>query len=291
MDLQRRRVQIIVCIVGIVGLSLIAEECREMVGEEAASKSGKFTIFNCFDMGTGTVACGVKEGIRLYFYNLRAAHVERTRLHAMEAALTEALTGGLDAKAAAKQTQTEGTKAAKLAKKQAKRILGPIVASGWDFFEAIYYGGTLTEGFLRGTGTLFGTYAGGFLGDEKLGRFGYLIGSHLGSWVGGRIGLMVYDVVNGVHYLFYSLQNVESTSAAAFEETYEETPDQDKNNGNVYESIGDSDSAATSEETPFHDTVDSTVYQSLEESTETSYESPESSENSYESTESSEEFL
>ncbi|XP_068660986.1 uncharacterized protein [Aristolochia californica] len=265
MDLPRRRVQLLVCIIGIVSLSMIAEKCREMVGEEAASKSGKFTIFNCFDMGSGTVACAVKEGVRLYFYNMRAAHVEGVRLQAIEAALTEALTGGLDPKAAAKQAQTAGAKAAKLARRQAKRILGPIVASGWDFFEAIYYGGTLTEGFLRGTGTLFGTYAGGFLGDEKLGKFGYLIGSHLGSWVGGRVGLMFYDVANGVHYLFQFVHIVDSNSAA----TFEETPDQDTIDAYVYESIVESDSPATSEETSYQDTVDGN-------------ESPESSESSNE---------
>ncbi|XP_068664285.1 uncharacterized protein [Aristolochia californica] len=276
MDLQRRRIQLLACIIGIVGLSLIAEKCREMVGEEAASKSGKFTILNCFDMGSGSVACALKEGVRFYFYNMRAAHVERVRLHAIEAALTEALTGGLDAKAAAKQAQTAGTKAAKLATKQAKRILGPIVASGWDFFEAIYYGGTLTEGFLRGTGTLFGTYAGGFLGDEKLGKFGYLIGSHLGSWVGGRIGLMVYDVVNGMHYLFQFVQIVDSNSAA----TLEETPDQDAIDGNGYGGVVESDSAATSEETFYQDRVEGNVYESPVLS-ESSYESPESSERSY----------
>lgn len=68
----------------------------------------------------------------------------------------------------------------------------------------------MTEGFLRGTGTLFGTYAVGFLGEKKFGRFGYLIGSELGSWVGGRIGLMVYDVVNGVHYLLQFVQTEEN---------------------------------------------------------------------------------
>lgn len=59
----------------------------------------------------------------------------------------------------------------------------------------------MTEGFLRGSGTLVGTYVVGYLGEQRLGRFGYLIGSQIGSWVGGRIGLMVYDVVNGVNFL------------------------------------------------------------------------------------------
>ncbi|KAK3034066.1 hypothetical protein RJ639_034291 [Escallonia herrerae] len=191
-----------------------AEKCRQLVGEEAASKSGQFTFLNCFDGSSGTVACAVKEGVKLYFYNIRAARVERARHHAIETALVDALSEGLNAKDAAKQAQKEGAKAAKLAIRKAKRIIGPIISSGWDFFEAIYFGGTLTEGFLRGTGTLLGTYGIGFLGEQRFGRFGYLVGSHLGSWVGGRIGLMVYDVVNGVQYL---LQFVQPEETRAYE--------------------------------------------------------------------------
>ena len=201
MDFQKRRVQLLLFIVGIVVLSITAEKCRHLVGKEASSKSGEFTILNCFDMGSGSLACAVKEGVKLYVYNIRAAHVEGVRHRAIEVALTDALTQGLTAKDAAMQAQKEGAKAAKLATRKAKRIIGPIISSGWDFFEALYYGGTLAEGFLRGTGTLFGAYTGGFLGEQRLGRFGYLVGSELGSWVGGRIGLMAYDVVNGVHFL------------------------------------------------------------------------------------------
>lgn len=168
-------------------------------------------------MSSGTLACTVKEGVKLYFYNIRAAHVEKARHQAMEVALTDALTQGLKPKDAAKQAQKEGAKAAKLATRQAKRIIGPIISCGWDFFEAIYYGGSLTEGFLRGTGTLFGTYAGGFHGEQRLGRLGYLVGSHLGSWVGGRIGLMVYDVGNGVHFLLQSIQPEEASMGMSFE--------------------------------------------------------------------------
>lgn len=188
----------------------IAEKCRQLVGEESSSQSGKFTILNCLDMGSGTVACGVKEGVKLYIYNIRAAHVEKARHLAIETALVDALSQGMSATDAANQAQKEGAKAAKLVSRQAKRIIGPIISSGWDFFEAIYYGGTITEGFLRGTGTLFGAYAGGFHGEQRLGKFGYLVGSHLGSWVGGRIGIMVYDVVSGVHYLLQFVQTEES---------------------------------------------------------------------------------
>lgn len=177
-----------------------------MVGEEAASKSGQFTILNCFDGNSGTVACVVKEGVKLYFYNVRSLHVESKRNAAIEAAVADAIAQGMAAKDAARLAQIEGAKAAKLATRKAKRIIGPIISSGWDFFEAMYYGGTVTEGFLRGTGTLFGTYYVGFIGEERFGRFGYLVGSHLGSWVGGRIGLMVYDIVCGIHYMIPSFQ-------------------------------------------------------------------------------------
>ncbi|XP_072959325.1 uncharacterized protein [Typha angustifolia] len=213
LDLQKRRVQLMLFVMGLIALSMTAEKFRELVGEEAASKSGKFTFLNCFDMGSGSLACGVKEGVKLYVYNIRNAHVERVRQQATEKSLTEALTGGLSASDAAKKAQKDGAKAAKLASRQAKRIVGPIISSGWDFFEAIYYGGSMTEGFLRGTGTLCGTYAGGFHGEQRLGRFGYLVGSHLGSWVGGRIGLMVYDVVNGVNFLLQFVEPTDETSS------------------------------------------------------------------------------
>lgn len=165
-------------------------------------------------MGTGTLACTVKESVKLYVYSLRSAHVERARLQAIEKALTDALKEGLAATDAAKQAQKVGAKAAKLASRQAKRILGPMISSGWDFFEAVYFGGTMTEGFLRGTGTLLGTYAGGFHGEQRMGKLGYLMGSHLGSWVGGRVGLMVYDVVNGVNFLLQFVQPEDEYSSS-----------------------------------------------------------------------------
>ncbi|KAG8369086.1 hypothetical protein BUALT_Bualt15G0113600 [Buddleja alternifolia] len=208
--LQKKRVQFLLFIVGVIALSITAEKCREMVGKEAASKSGEFTILNCFDMNTGTVACVVKEGVKLYVYNIRALHVETKRNRAIETALADAVAQGMTATDAAKVAQKEGAKAAKLATQKAKRIIGPIISSGWDFFEALYFGGTLTEGFLRGTGTLIGTYSVGFLGEQRFGRFGYLVGSQLGSWFGGRIGLMVYDLVNGIHFILQFTNEAES---------------------------------------------------------------------------------
>ncbi|KAH0994366.1 hypothetical protein GBA52_018230 [Prunus armeniaca] len=219
MDFQKKRIQLVAFIAGIIVLSITAEKCRQLVGEKYASRSGQFTFLNCFDMSSGTLACSVKEGVKLYVNNIRASHVERIRYKALESALADALSQGIPAKEAAKQAQKAGAKAAKLATRQAKRIIGPIISSGWDFSEAIYYGGALTEGTVRGTGTLFGTYAGGFLGEQRLGRFGYLVGSQLGSWVGGRIGLMVYDVINGVNYLlqFGLPENSEVRETSAYE--------------------------------------------------------------------------
>lgn len=250
MDIQKKRIQVLLFIVGIVVLSITAEKCRQLLGEEASSKSGQFTILNCFDMSSGSMACGVKEGVKLYFYNLRSVHVEKARHLAIEKALEDAISQGMAAKEAANQAQKEGAKAAKLASRQARRIIGPIISSGWDFFEAIYFGGTMTEGFLRGTGTLIGTYAGGFLGEQRLGRVGYLVGSTLGSWVGGRIGLMVYDVVSGAHLLIQFVQQGESAieetqfhessevlqNSYDYEATAAHTSSEDYDSSNAYES-------------------------------------------------------
>ncbi|VAH90315.1 unnamed protein product [Triticum turgidum subsp. durum] len=219
LDIQKRRVQLLLFVAGVLALSMTAEKCRELVGKEAASKSGQFTFMNCFDMGSGSLACAGKEGVKLYVNNLRSAHIETVRQRALEKALADALTEGLSPAEAAKQAQKIGAKATKVAARQAKRILGPIISCGWDFFEAMYFGGSMTEGFLRGMGTLFGTYAGGFHGEERLGKLGYLVGSQLGSWVGGRIGLMVYDVINGLNYMleFVRPEEYRSSSYAAEE--------------------------------------------------------------------------
>ena len=170
-------------------------------------------------MGSGSLACAGKEGVKLYVNNLRSAHMERVRERAIEKALADAVTEGLNPAEAAKLAQKVGAKAKKVAARQAKRILGPIISSGWDFFEAMYFGGSMTEGFLRGTGTLFGTYVGGFHGEERLGKFGYLAGSQLGSWVGGRIGLMFYDIINGLNYMlqFVRPEQYQSSSYASEE--------------------------------------------------------------------------
>lgn len=287
MDFEKKRIQFLFFIIGIIALSFTADKCRHLVGEEASSKSGKFTILNCFDGSSGTVACAVKEGVKIYFYNIRAAHVEGARHKAIEQALVDALSQGLAPKDAAKQAQKEGAKAAKLATRQAKRIIGPIISSGWDFFEAIYYGGTMTEGFLRGTGTLFGTYAVGFLGEQRFGRFGYLIGSELGSWVGGRIGIMAYDVVNGVHFL---LQFVQPEETKVYETTAFESSDSEAEETKVYEASA-FENAEHSQDSYVHeafedfnkDSQDSYVHEAFEDSN--IYDSP-----SYERSEGHEEL-
>ncbi|XP_017236084.1 uncharacterized protein LOC108209603 isoform X2 [Daucus carota subsp. sativus] len=213
MDIQNTKLQLLLFVSALILLSFTAEKCRQLVGNDASSQSGKFTFLNCFDGSTGTMACAVKEGVKLYVNTIRSSHVEKARHKAIEAALIDALSQGLNAKDAALQAQQEGKKAAKLATRKAKRILGPIISSGWDFFEAIYYGRTITEGLLRGTGTLVGTYAIGFVGEQKFGRFGYLVGSQFGSWVGGRVGLMVYDIVNGVGVLLQFTETMETISS------------------------------------------------------------------------------
>ncbi|KAF3646107.1 hypothetical protein P3S67_019050 [Capsicum chacoense] len=204
--IEKKRVQVLLFLVGLLFLSITAEKCREWVGQEAASKSGEFTWLHCFDGSTGSLACLVKEGVKLYAYNTRSSHVERARNSAIETALHDAISQGIAAKEAAKLAQKEGAKAAKLAVRKTKRIVGPIISAGWDFFEALYLGGTPIEGALRGSGTLFGAYWVGYLGEQTMGRFGYLVGSELGSWVGGKVGLMVYDLVNGVDHLLVFLQ-------------------------------------------------------------------------------------
>lgn len=211
MDFQKRRVRFLLSVSAIIVLSITAEKCRELVGENASSKSGKFTLLNCFDMGSGTLACGVKESVKLYVNNIRSAHVEKARHDAIQSALVDAASQGMSPIASEKHALKQGKKAAKLATRKANRITGPIISSGWDFFEAVYYGGTFTEGFLRGTGTLFGTYGVGFMGEQRLGRFGYLVGSQLGSWIGSRIGLMVYDVANGVHFVLQYGSKIQET--------------------------------------------------------------------------------
>lgn len=217
-------------------------------------------------MGSGTVSCAVKEGVKLYFYSIRAGHVERARNIAIEKALHDAVSQGMAAKEAATLAQKEGAKAAKMATRKAKRIIGPIISSGWDFFEALYFGGTITEGFLRGSGTLFGAYGGGYLGEQKLGRVGYLVGSHLGSWVGGRIGLMVYDVVNGVEQFFQFLQFLQGgETEIGKHQGHEQSEDSGDSYADATYSYGDTPAADESSESADNsDSYEALPYESSE---------------------------
>jgi hypothetical protein len=54
-------------------------------------------------MGSGSLACTAKEGIKLYVYNIRTMHMERVRQQATEKALADAVSEGLTATEAAKQ--------------------------------------------------------------------------------------------------------------------------------------------------------------------------------------------
>ncbi|XP_058743038.1 uncharacterized protein LOC131615876 [Vicia villosa] len=281
MDVQKRRIRLFVIVAAVIALSITAEKCRELMGEEGSSQSGKFTILNCFDMGSGTVACAVKEGVKLYFYSIRSTHVEKARQRAIETALVDAVSQGMSPTDSANHAQKESKKAAKLASRQAKRIIGPIISSGWDFFEAIYYGGTLTEGFLRGTGTLFGAYGGAYMGEQSLGRIGYLVGSHMGSWVGGRIGLMIYDVVNGVHLL---LQFVQTGEIEAHKTPADENFDAPETSFDAEVPISESSESSSLYESPPSES--SSLYESSPSEESNAYESAEYQ--NYESYENSE---
>ncbi|CAH9087496.1 unnamed protein product [Cuscuta europaea] len=204
--MKKKRVQLLFAIVAVAGLTTTAERCRKMVGKEASSKTGQFNIMYCLDGGSGSIACVVKEAIKLYAYSIRTSHVDRAKSVAMQGALSDAVSQGMSTKEATKEANKAATRAAKVATRQVDRILGPIVSSGWDFFEVFYFGGTVTEGSLRSSGTLIGTYLVGFLGEQSFGKIGYCGGSNMGSWVGGKIGLLVYDLVNGIEHIFLNSQ-------------------------------------------------------------------------------------
>ncbi|XP_015086217.1 uncharacterized protein LOC107029336 [Solanum pennellii] len=187
----------------ILVLSFIAEKCRQLVGEESASRSRRerFTFINCFDMSYGTIGCILKELVKIYLHYIRATHVHKVRNEATKEAVQESLSRGLSLEDAVRTGQQVGNAVAKRASLQAKHIMGPMVSSGWDFFETIYVGGTLYEAMIRSVGTLMGSYIGGIIGEGKNRWLGFLLGSQFGSWIGGRLGLILYDVGNGLQFL------------------------------------------------------------------------------------------
>ncbi|KAF3623287.1 putative B3 domain-containing protein-like [Capsicum annuum] len=196
------RVQLL-ALTAVLVLSFIAEKCRQLIGEESASRSKteRFTFVNCFDMSYGTIGCILKELVKIYLYYIRATHVHKVRNEATKEAVQENLSKGQSLEDAVKEGQKVGNAAARRASLQAKHIMGPMVSSGWDFFETVYVGGTLAEASIRSVGTLLGSYVGGIIGEGKTRWFGFLLGSQLGSWIGGRLGLMLYDVGNGLQFV------------------------------------------------------------------------------------------
>ncbi|GFY98661.1 hypothetical protein Acr_13g0000620 [Actinidia rufa] len=179
---------------GIIALHITAEKCRQLVGEEASSKSRteRFTFLNCFDMSYGTMACLVKEIVKLYFYYIRAVHIKKVRKEATESAFRAKLSEGQSVEEAINRACQEGNAAARQAYRQAKQIMGPMISSGWDFFETIWVGGTLAEGTMRATGTFLGAYGGGIIGEGRLGWAGFSCGKSDGE-LGWR-----KDMANGL---------------------------------------------------------------------------------------------
>lgn len=163
-------------------------------------------------MSYGTLACILKEIVKVYSYYMRAVHVHKVRIEATERVVKEKMSEGQSLSEAMKLASQVGDATARKASVQVKHIMGPIISSGWDLFETLYVGGTLAEGIVRSSGTLIGAYAGGIIGEGNLRWFRFLVGSQLGSWVGGRIGLMVYDVGIGVQYLLQLINKGSSKS-------------------------------------------------------------------------------
>ncbi|CAM6095344.1 unnamed protein product [Calypogeia fissa] len=190
-------------------LYMSAQKSREALGADNLSRTEDLSWQDCLDWGTGSLACAGKQVVKLYAFNIRGSYVEKAKQRAYDIALNKGITEGLAINAAREKAAKLGKEAGKLASRKHKRVTGPLIAGAWDFFEVLYYGGTFFEGLLKGVGTLLGTYAGGGLGEQRLGwpstRVGFLVGSHIGSWLGGEVGLMVYDVCNGARLLTISL--------------------------------------------------------------------------------------
>ncbi|KAL4373317.1 uncharacterized protein DS421_5g144680 [Arachis hypogaea] len=100
----------------------------------------------------------------------------------MKFALTDTKSQGMAQSLAEKHAEKEGTKIAKLASQKAQCVIGPMISVGWDFYEAVYYGGNDKEGAIREGGSFFGSFVGGFFGEQRLGRLGFLVGSRKLVW-------------------------------------------------------------------------------------------------------------
>ncbi|RVW68239.1 hypothetical protein CK203_064524 [Vitis vinifera] len=156
----------------------------------------------------------VKEVVRIYLHYIRAVHVRKVRAEAETEALNEGFSQGLSYEDSSKQACEKGDAAARRAYLQAKHIMGHLISSGWDVFETLYVGGTITEGLIRAVVHCWITCR-CYIGEQRLGWIGSLVGSHMGSWVGGRIGLMAYDVGNGVQYLLQLVGKEHSSNGSS----------------------------------------------------------------------------
>ncbi|CAM6049396.1 unnamed protein product [Sphagnum compactum] len=188
-----RRNAVFLC-VGFLVLHLFSMQARQYVGDQSASKTGKFSMWDCFDLNVGSIVCVTKEAAKLYTNSFQAGLVEQAKQKAYHSALQSALAQGMVRKEAERQSQKLARAAGKEKSNQARRISGPLFAAVWDTFEVLYYGGSFVEASMRASGTLSGTWFGAFEGEKRMGRVGYLVGGQIGSWVGSRLALMVYDI-------------------------------------------------------------------------------------------------
>ncbi|KAK4407898.1 hypothetical protein Sango_0370800 [Sesamum angolense] len=157
---------------------ITAEKCRQLRGVEHPSRSRteRFTFTNCFDMRLGTMACLLKELIKLYLYYIRALYVQKARTEAAEKALAENLSKGQDFDHSVAVAREKGKAAARRASRQAKHVMGPMASAGWDLFETTYMGGSAAEAIVRSCGTFVGAYSGGIAGEGKMGGWVLLLG-------------------------------------------------------------------------------------------------------------------
>ncbi|KAH6808524.1 hypothetical protein C2S51_029632 [Perilla frutescens var. frutescens] len=204
--------QLLSSVAGILLLSFAAEKCRELAGEEEEyswrnrNRGERFTFTDCFDMKLGTAACVIKEIIKLYLYYIRAIHIHKVRSEAAQRSLAADLSDKQDFDAAVAAAREEGEAAARRAKRHWRHVMGPVLSAGWDLFETLYVGGGAAEAVVRSAGTLVGAYGGGIAGEGRMGWVGFVAGSQVGSWAGGRVGLMVFDVWNGVRFFLHRLR-------------------------------------------------------------------------------------
>ncbi len=137
-----------------------AMQARQYVGDQSASKTGKFSVWDCFDLNFGSIACLTKEAAKLYTNSFWAGLVEQAKHKAYDSALQSALAQGMARKEAERQSQKLAQAAGKEKSRQARRISGPLFAAIWDTFEVLYYGGSFLEASMRASGTLCGTWLG-----------------------------------------------------------------------------------------------------------------------------------